>query len=243
MEEIKEENYASLSLQQPDTEEEEPHRLSFSHLPMPLSNSATDPSPRPNLLFEFSAADPAPAPPHSYHNDIVFCGKIIHEEGDDEDGLNEYQKRDYFATVKSKSLRSKPSSPESDQRRLSATARFSGELLRPKSPDVEYHVQRVNISSLTSMSAKSRRRMFMFGPVKFKPEMELSAIKQRQGKQGAAAAESGGGGRKGQWEMFKWSLKGRSHFTSVLARSLGCGGGGGWARQASGSHRLVGAIE
>ncbi|KAG6412695.1 hypothetical protein SASPL_125379 [Salvia splendens] len=232
---MEEENYASLSLQQ-EKEEEEPHRLSFSNLPTPLNNPSTT-SPCPNLLFEFSSSDPTPAPPHSYHNDIVFCGKIIHEDGDDEeDELNEYQKRDYFATVKSKSLRNKSSSPDSDQRRLSATARFSGELImRPKSPDVEYHVQRVNISSLTSMSAKSRRRMFMFGPVKFKPEMELSAIKQRQGKQ-AAAGESG---RKGQWEMFKSSFRGRSHFTSVLARSLGCGVGG-WSRQDNGSHRLVG---
>ena len=72
----------------------------------------------------------------------------------------------------------------------------------------------------------------MFGPVKFKPEMELSAIKQRQEKQ----AE-----RKGQWEMFKSSFRGRSHFTTVLARSLGCGVGG-WSRhQDNGTHRLVAA--
>ncbi|CAH9137615.1 unnamed protein product [Cuscuta epithymum] len=40
--------------------------------------------------------------------------------------------------------------------------------------------RKVNISSLTSMSSASRRRMFMFGPVRFKPEMDLVAIKERQ---------------------------------------------------------------
>ncbi|XP_057798974.1 uncharacterized protein LOC131014865 [Salvia miltiorrhiza] len=221
MEKMIAENYAALSLEEVEREdeEEEPKRLSFSHLPSPQNNSGSSstPSARPDLLFEFSAADLAAAPTHSYHNDIVFCGKIIHDDDEEEeDELNEYQKRDYFATVKSKSLR-KPSSPDSEHRRLSAATRFSGELARPKSADVDvdYHVQRVNISSLTSMSAKSRRRMFMFGPVKFKPEMELGAIKQRQAK----LAESG---RKGQWEMLKSSLSGRSHLTSLFARSLGC---------------------
>ncbi|VFQ63476.1 unnamed protein product [Cuscuta campestris] len=40
--------------------------------------------------------------------------------------------------------------------------------------------RKVNISSLTTMSAASRRRMFMFGPVRFQPEMDLVAIRERQ---------------------------------------------------------------
>ncbi|KAH6804015.1 hypothetical protein C2S51_032262 [Perilla frutescens var. frutescens] len=240
MKESTPENNALHSLQEEEreVEEEEPHRLSFGDLPTTHSPTTT-PSARPNLLFEFSGASPHPAATHSYYNDIVFCGKIIHDDdeegGDQDEELNEYQKRDYFATVKSKSLR-KHSSPDHDfdHRCLSASTRHSGELVRPKC-DLDYHAQRVNISSLTSMSAKSKRRMFMFGPVKFKPEMELSAIKQRQAKLPAAEktspSPSPSGGGKGQWGMLKSSFRGRSHLTSVLARSLGCipvaGRGGG----------------
>lgn len=43
-------------------------------------------------------------------------------------------------------------------------------------------VKKVNITTLTSMSSKSRKRMFMFGPVKFMPEMEMSSIRERQGR-------------------------------------------------------------
>lgn len=100
------------------------------------------------------------------------------------------------------------------------------------SGDLSYHVQRVNITSLTAMSAKSRRRMFMFGPVKFKPEMELGAIKQRQSRRVPVAmfpAETvvSGGARGGKsrggsnWGVVR-ALRGRSHLTNVLARSFGC---------------------
>nr|GLL37671.1 hypothetical protein DM860_006341 [Ipomoea trifida] len=55
---------------------------------------------------------------------------------------------------------------------------FSGkrearEVLLSSSPS-----QKVNISSLASMSAKSMRRTFIFGSLKFKPEMDLVAIKE-----------------------------------------------------------------
>ncbi|KAL3523455.1 hypothetical protein ACH5RR_016289 [Cinchona calisaya] len=163
--------------------------------------------------------------------DIIFCGKIMEEE------LNEYQKRDYLAMVKSHSFRSSydecPSfNNERDLKKSSTSTRYV--------TDSKYHVQRVNITSLTSMSAKSRRRMFMFGPVKFKPEMELSAIKERQGRRspkimfpaseedagnGKAVVVSkagGGGAKKSHWSMVRSSLKGRSHLTAVLAKSFGC---------------------
>ncbi|KAI3458984.1 hypothetical protein Pfo_015647, partial [Paulownia fortunei] len=230
MKEVIAENYALESLQ--EEEEEEADRLSFCNLPMEENNSgSTHQSPRSSSaqtdhLFEFFISQPRPAA-HSNHNDIIFCGKIIHEEEEEEeDQLNEYQKRDYFATIKSQSFRklSFPDHDAADNRRFSASTRLSGDLTRPKcsTGDLDYHVQRVNITSLTSMSAKSRRRMFMFGPVKFRPEMELSAIKQRQARRAPAEKAAASGGGKSQWGVVRSSLRGRSHLTSVLARSLGC---------------------
>ncbi|KAK4430901.1 hypothetical protein Salat_0852000 [Sesamum alatum] len=222
------ENYALDSFPETEEEEEEADRLSFCNLPIGENYSgSTVQSPRASSaqtdhFFEFFTTHPGPAASHSFHNDIIFCGKIFHE-----DQLNEYQKRDYFATIRSQSLR-KPSFSDSDNRR------FSGDLIRPKcaAGDLDYHVQRVNITSLTSMSAKSRRRMFMFGPVKFKPKMELSAIKQRQARRASGAEKAAGGASR--WGVVRSSLRGRSHLTSVLARSFGCipvaGGGGGVER-------------
>ncbi|KAH6838184.1 hypothetical protein C2S53_013157 [Perilla frutescens var. hirtella] len=216
---------------QRQNDDEEIHRLSFCDLPISAATPHT-PSAQPDHLFTFSATTAAA---HSYYNDIVFCGKIIHGDAADQDQLNDFQKRDFFAAVKSQSVR-KPSFRDhgsAESRRLSVSTRFAGEVARPKcsTGDVAYHAQRVNITSLTSMSAKSRRRMFMFGPVKFKPEMELSAIKQRQAKLPAAEKTSPTGGRgKSHWGM----VKSRSHLASVLARSFGCipvaAGGGGYER-------------
>lgn len=145
--------------------------------------------------------------------------------------LNEYQKRDYLTLIRSTSSRRSQNQAYGDEiNRLypSNSGRVSGsEGLTPR--DCSYHVSKVNITSLTSMSAKSRRRMFMFGMVKFKPEMELSAIKQRQTKRPPApmfpavvekvAAGRGKGGH--HWEVVR-SLRGRSHLTALLARSFGC---------------------
>lgn len=92
-------------------------------------------------------------------------------------------------------------------------------------------VQKVNITSLTSMSAKARRRMFMFGPVKFKPEMELSAIRERQSRRtpgpmfpafegGETVADGGEGGGRGQLKLAVRPVKSRAHLTNVLAKSF-----------------------
>ncbi|KAL1532186.1 hypothetical protein AAHA92_32225 [Salvia divinorum] len=194
-------NQTTPFLRQED-DQEEPYRLSFCDLPLspatPHRSPPPPPSSSPDHLFEFSAAAP------SHAHDIIFCGKIIHAG----------------AAVKSQSLR-KPERPAAEVRRLSASTRFGG-------GDTVYHAQRVNISALTSMSAKSRRRMFMFGPVKFKPEMELSAIKQRQGKLAEEKVAP-----KSRWGVVQSGLRGRSRLASVLARSLGCipaAAGGGLER-------------
>ncbi|PIN11982.1 hypothetical protein CDL12_15401 [Handroanthus impetiginosus] len=228
MKEITVENQTLESFQ----EEEEFARLSFCDL-LNDENSQSQiiPSARPDHLFEFFPSQRRPAAAQR-HKEIVFCGKVIHDQEEEEqDQLNEYQKRDYFATIRSESFR-KPDHDAVEIRRFSASTRVSGDLTRPKcsAGDLDYHMQRVNITSLTSMSAKSRRRMFMFGPVKFKPEMELSAIKQRQARRPTVEKEAESGGGKSQWGVVRSSLRGRSHLTSVLARSLGCfpmGGGGG----------------
>lgn len=226
-----------------DAQEEEREReednLSFSNLVIAQNNSESiEESPRNSSaqidqLFEFFTG--LTSQPYS-NSDIISHGKHVYEPEADEE-LNEYQKRDYFATVKSRSFR-KPSIQDDDRlgQKDNIMSRFSSspsDVSQSKcsSRDLNYHVQRVNITSLTSMSAKSRRRMFMFGPVKFKPEMELGAIKQRQSRRvpvvmfpaeavvsGSRGGKSGGGSR---WGLVR-ALRGRSHLTNVLARSFGC---------------------
>ncbi|XP_027155735.1 uncharacterized protein LOC113757064 [Coffea eugenioides] len=227
-----------------EEEEEAEDTLSFCNLNIqeykecsvlqsPRDSSAQD-------LFEFFSDERSPeffsAP------DVVFCGKLMHENRDDQ--LNEYQKRDYLTMVRSHSFR--PSSRDEKDRSTATKSLVSRQISSSKSRVGSiYRVQNVNISGLTSMSKKSRRRMFMFGPVKFKPEMELSAIKERQGRRsttsttmspptqvkdgGKAVVRSGGkaapaadkGKRSGTWNMVR-SLRGKGHLTAVLARSFGC---------------------
>ncbi|KAL2549566.1 uncharacterized protein Fot_11106 [Forsythia ovata] len=221
-------------------EQEEEDTLSFSNLVIAQNNSdSVEHSPRTSSvqidpLFEFFTG--LTSQPYS-NSEKNSHGKLVNEQEEDEE-LNEYQKRDYFATVKSHSFR-KPSIYDHDHHRQKENimSRFSSSqraVSQSKcSGDLNYHAQRVNITSLTSMSAKSRRRMFMFGPVKFKPEMELGAIKQRQNRQvpvamfpakvvvisgGARGGKSGGGSH---WGLIR-ALRGRSNLTNVLARSFGC---------------------
>ncbi|KAL7148620.1 hypothetical protein ABFS83_06G190900 [Erythranthe nasuta] len=237
MKEVRVENHASESFI--PEEEEEFDRLSFcNYLRMEENNSggSTQTSRRNSSdhLFEFLISQPGA----DAGSDVIFCGRTIHEE-EDEDQLNEYQKRDYFATIRSKSQSQSNRGSSFSDRRISSSTRVSGDPTRSKcsssssSGNLDYHAQRVNITSLTSMSAKSRRRMFMFGPVKFRPEMDLSAIKQRRAASLEKVAAVSGGGRS-RWGVVRSSLRGRSHLTSVLARSLGCipvvAGGGGSGR-------------
>ncbi|KAL3520700.1 hypothetical protein ACH5RR_018849 [Cinchona calisaya] len=173
--------------------------------------------------------------------DIIFCGKLLSMHEEEDDYLNEYQKRDYLTMVRSHSFRRPDQYPFFDNERdlspakiSSGSGRFSSNISNSHAhADSTYHVQKVNITSLTSMSAKSRRRMFMFGPVKFKPEMELSAIKERQGRRrlpmstpvvdGGEAVASGGGKRSGRnWNIVRSSLRGRGQLTAVFAKSFGC---------------------
>ncbi|OIT38343.1 hypothetical protein A4A49_15462 [Nicotiana attenuata] len=86
------------------------------------------------------------------------------------------------------------------------------------------------------MSAKSRRRMFMFGPVKFRPVMEMNEIKQRQSRRaptmmfpavgvtGEDDTAAGDGRRTAvrEKEGVKPPLGCRVHFGNIFSRSLNC---------------------
>ncbi|XAR72106.1 hypothetical protein NMG60_11018625 [Bertholletia excelsa] len=175
-------------------------------------------------IFEFSGGEGSSEP-----TTVLFCGKFL----DPNQEPNEYQKRDYLS-VKSASFH-KPLSYylEEESRSVSKTRssslRFAGPDPRKGSP-----VQKVNITAITSMSDKSRRRMFMFGPVKFKPEMDVASIRKRQGRrppmqipplpEEAEKAVDGNGKRKksgGDGELLR-PLWCRSHIATALARSFGC---------------------
>ncbi|XP_073029362.1 uncharacterized protein [Primulina eburnea] len=217
-------------------EEEAASRLSFSNLPLRDNNSPRSLQHSPvskDQLFEFFTSQTLPV---FSNQGVVFCGKIIHEEKEEELSLNEFQKRDYFANLRSHSFRRssitarKENGDDISCRRYSGSSRFS--------TPPGYRVQSVNISALTSMSAKSRRRMFMFGPVKFKPEMDLSEIKQRLRRERAAPGKevvSGGGkgggvGGSGRrlWSVVQSNLRLRWQLTRVFTKSFSClrvGGG------------------
>ncbi|KZV30850.1 hypothetical protein F511_30899 [Dorcoceras hygrometricum] len=217
-------------------EEEEAARLSFSNLPLGENNSGSlhqsprNSSPRgADHLFEFFKSQNLPI----YSNQgIVFCGKIIHGEEEEVEELNEFQKRDYFANWRSRSFRGSAIPTDRKENGDISFRRHWG--LTRFSTAPSYRVQSVNISALTSMSSKSRRRMFMFGPVKFKPEMELSQIKKRLRREPAAAqgkevVSRGGSGRR-LWGVVRSNLRLRWRLTSVLTKSFGClsvGGTGG----------------
>ncbi|KAH7849416.1 hypothetical protein Vadar_017515 [Vaccinium darrowii] len=153
--------------------------------------------------------------------------------------VNEYQKRDYLS-LKSASF-SKARGFElnyyEEGRELNRSS--SNRVCRSK-PNLS-SVQKVNITAITDMSAKSRRRMFMFGPVKFKPEMDVNAIRKRRSrlgpvnippmpevteiememamvKSGGGRWKSGGGGGGGMLRPL-WC---RSHLATALAKSFGC---------------------
>ncbi|KAL6952043.1 hypothetical protein U1Q18_022036 [Sarracenia purpurea var. burkii] len=194
-----------------------------------LGSASPDPD-----LFEFSGSLGSEM---SRTNSVVFCGNIVDQS--DAGEVNEYRKRDYFCVKCSSFQKARDyqlndedggdcRSPIGRDRSYSS----SSELFRHKqcSP-----VQKVNITAITSMSAKSRRRMFMFGPVKFKPEMDVIAIKKRQGrrpthippmpKEGEMVAAAVGDGRRGKsggdGELTRpfWCT---SHLATALARSFGC---------------------
>ena len=137
-------------------------------------------------------------------------------QADGDEQVNEYRKRDYLClrTASFNKARGYQSEFSSESENRSGSARF-----RAGST-----VQKVNITAITDMSAASRRRMFMFGPVKFKPEMDVTAIRERRNRrapqrmrpmqEGSEVTASGGG--------LVRPLRCRSHLATALAKSFGC---------------------
>ncbi|XAR72100.1 hypothetical protein NMG60_11018619 [Bertholletia excelsa] len=207
--------------------------LSFCNLPI-QGNDHQDCSPRPSTssdrdLLEFLGSLGS----ELRQNDVVvFCGKIIDDQTHDGEEMNEYRKRDYFS-LKSSSFH-KPGAYHVD----GSQRRELRSVTRTRSSSVRSPVQKVNITSITSMSRKSRRMMFMFGPVKFKPEMDVVAIRKRQGRrpplqipplaedsealvrQGGRLKSAGGSGGYG-WGLLR-ALWCRSHLAAASAKSFGC---------------------
>ncbi|KAK4367036.1 hypothetical protein RND71_014916 [Anisodus tanguticus] len=190
--------------------------ISLSDLQMNEGNE----SPIISSFFEFFT-ESSDSKNYNTFSDIIFCGKIISHHD------NEQLHENMSPLFRSNSFH-RPVISMMKQNRANS-ARLYG------SPNLTC----VNITGLTSMSAMSRRKMFMFGPVKFKPEMELSEIKQRQGRRRRCAptmtrfpASDGGvttalvkssqknnkGGPTGKL----MELRCRPHFVNVLAKSLSC---------------------
>ncbi|GMP68905.1 hypothetical protein CsSME_00028358 [Camellia sinensis var. sinensis] len=179
----------------------------------PHSTTSSDPD-----LFEFFTGFGSDL---SRNNSVSFSSGEILDRSDGREA-NEYRNLDY-------SLSNSGSSREFRSVRRN---RSSSDLWRSK---------KVNITAITAMSAKSRWRMFMFGPVKFEPEMDVCAIRKRQGnrppmrippmpeegkmvavKSGGGRGKSGGGGGGGGEGVLLKPLGCMSHFTTMLAKSFGC---------------------
>ncbi|OIT38451.1 hypothetical protein A4A49_52121 [Nicotiana attenuata] len=196
--------------------------ISLSDLQMKDENESPKNSSSPQDFFEFFTESDS----ENYtFSDIIFCGKIISHENDDKRQLDEQLNDNYLSPLFRSNSLHRPVIMPMNQKQANSARFYSSQ-----------NVQKVNITALTSMSAKSRRRMFMFGPVKFKPEMELSAIKQRQGYRRVPPpvipASDGGEttalvkssqkkNKSGPTEKIK-GLRSRPHLANVLAKSLSC---------------------
>ncbi|KAI3520103.1 hypothetical protein L1887_09327 [Cichorium endivia] len=216
--EIKVDNYFN------DINDDLDDALSLRDLQMhdPTDASSTRSSPRTSSgqeLFEFFQTLSNP----TGTGDIVFCGKVIPGsigEGNNDEFNDQYQNDDHLTLVGSSSFRL----PERPFKRV----------IPMRSVTFSTSEKKLNITSLTSMSSKSRRMMFMFGPVKFLPEMEMSSIRKRRGRRApsqmfpmsevgdtAVTEKTVAGRHKNQRDAVK-TLWRRACLNSVFERSLAC---------------------
>ncbi|CAL5363518.1 unnamed protein product [Camellia sinensis] len=235
MEDMHKPAFEDLSLDSGDADDD----ISLCNLPI-QGYKFEEPSRRSNSSdqdrFEFCGATDSEL---SRNNSVVFFGNNVYRE-------IEFRKRDLG--MKSASFH-KPRVGGEDRdgrtvnRNRSISLRFSlldlSNYSKQGSP-----VQKVNISAITSMSAQSRRRMFMFGPMKFKPEMDAVEIKKRKGNRppmkippmsegGEMVSSAGCGGGRGRGKaagagagagarVMRRPLWSRSHLATALAKSFGC---------------------
>lgn len=147
-------------------------------------------------IFEFFSSIVSGDETSQATNDIIFCGKLFPYNNDTEMVTSSARTFNYLI--------------DNEKDRFSRGNR--SENLQTRS---ECSVHKVNITSLTTMSPKARRRMFMFGPVKFKPEMELSAIRERQSRRAPALMFPV---KEDKLEV--GPVKSKVHLTDILAKSL-----------------------
>ncbi|XP_009604737.1 uncharacterized protein [Nicotiana tomentosiformis] len=202
--------------------EEDLETISLSDLQMKDGNESPKNSSSPQDFFEFFTESDS----ENYtFSEIIFCGKKISHENNDKRQLEEQLNETYLSPLFRSNSFHRPVTTAMNQKRANSARFYSSQ-----------NVQKVNITALTSMSEKSRRRMFMFGPVKFNPEMELSAIKKRQsrrcvpppvipasngGETAALVKSSQKKNKSGPTKKIE-GLRSRPHLANVLAKSLRC---------------------
>ncbi|KAL1828077.1 hypothetical protein ACET3Z_006489 [Daucus carota] len=147
-------------------------------------------------IFEFFSSTVTGQETSEAANDIIFCGKLIPYNNETEMIISSARTFNYLI--------------DNERDRYSRGNRSENFHVRS-----EHSVHKVNISSLTTMSPTARRRMFMFGPVKFKPEMELSAIRERQSRRAPSLMFP-----VKEEKLEVGPVKTKVHLTDILAKSL-----------------------
>ncbi|KAL8193210.1 hypothetical protein R6Q57_027114 [Mikania cordata] len=186
------------------------------------ANSSARSSPRTSSAqesFEFFSI-PSSNSTATATTDVIFCGKLIPYSVDDKDLNNRYQNSDYRRLiVGSSSFRFAERPIEHAIPLRSVSNRGLG------SHQLSTSVKKVSMT--TSISSKSKRRMFSLGPVKFMPEMEMRSIRERQGRLAqsrtfpvavggdARKAVAGGGAHRN-------TVSCRERLNSVFGKSVAC---------------------
>ncbi|KAJ0557202.1 hypothetical protein HanIR_Chr07g0322501 [Helianthus annuus] len=169
-------------------------------------------------LFEFFPTLPSP----NATENIVFCGKVISNSDDtklDDKTLNK--------SVKNREYRCSSSRlPDRQTKHVIPMRSVSNRDLGSPRHGVKFSssVKKVNIEKLTSVSSKSKRRLFMLGPVKFVPEMEMGSLRERQGRRNPSSrmfpvTEDA---IKMNTDNGKSGVRCRARLNSVFERSFAC---------------------
>ncbi|KAL4576423.1 hypothetical protein LXL04_012516 [Taraxacum kok-saghyz] len=209
-------------------EDDREERLSFSDLQLSSEDQAdgkqssfstSSSSPNHDFLGFFSAnwSDSVPSISSGAHEDIIFCGKVIHSSSKTNQTSDPKKKTDseintYFKTNKSSIIRRNSDSFSSFSNGDSSlsTSRSSSLPIswRKKEESKKSDVLAQRTSKLACPS-KSRWQVFMFGSGRFPTQMEMSDIRSRQLRRSNSGEEEKTGGKR----------------LSGLIRVLGCGGG------------------
>lgn len=150
---------------------------------------------------------------------IIFCGRIMHQK----------EVSAYNLQTKSK-WRSESLNKAHIMHSIGFTNTIRSNSLRVPGPKPDTAPA---TGSYRHPDSCSRKHKVFIGPVKIRPEMELSEIRKRQGRRapvpmfpvvgGDESVIVGGksGGGRSHWGLLR-PLRCRSHLASVLARAFGC---------------------